>query len=84
MSRSWADTVWSLMKNTEFYSVRDLANLSGEAGSNVSAAVTFLAKYGFVEQLGSNEPVFKKSSMMLSPGESVRLLKTVVNTSSVR
>jgi predicted transcriptional regulator len=70
------------MKNTEFYSIRDLANLSGEAGSTVSAAITFLAKYGFVEQLGSDEPVFKKSGMVLSPGESVRLLKTLVNTGS--
>jgi DNA-binding IclR family transcriptional regulator len=70
------------MKKSEFYSIRDLASLSGEAGSTVSAVVTFLAKYGFVEQLGSDEPVFKKSGMALSPGESVRLLKTIVNTNS--
>ena len=70
------------MKKSEFYSVRDLASLSGEAGSIVSAAVAFLAKYGFVDQLGSDEPVFKKSGMTLSPGESVRLLRTLVNASS--
>jgi hypothetical protein len=73
-----ADVIWSMMNKGSFYSVKDLANLSGEAGSSVNEAVRFLTKYGFVQRVGSDEPVFMKTDLVLSPAESMRILKQLI------
>jgi len=71
--------LWALMRKGEFYSVRDLANLSDQPGAAVTDVVKFLAKYGFVEAIGANE-LFRKSSLKFSPGESVDALRCIANT----
>ena len=67
------------MRKGEFYSVRDLANLSDQPGTAVEDVVRFLAKYGFVEAVGANQ-LFRKSSLRFSPGESVNVLRCIANT----
>jgi len=79
MAASRADGLWALMKRGEYYSVRDLANLSDQPGSTVTDVVRFLAKYGFVEAVGAEE-LFKKSSLKFSPGESVNILSCIAGT----
>ncbi|HKM49542.1 MAG TPA: hypothetical protein VJZ75_00010 [Candidatus Bathyarchaeia archaeon] len=78
MRRSWADAIWSTMNKGAYYSAKDLANLSGEAGCSVTEVINFLTKYGFVQRVGSNEPVYTKTDMDLSPAESISMLKQLV------
>jgi DNA-binding transcriptional regulator YhcF (GntR family) len=63
----------------EYYSVRDLANLTGQSRSTVADVLVFLTEYGFVDSVGANESVFTKSQVKFSPGESINLLKCIAN-----
>jgi hypothetical protein len=42
--------------------------------------MNFLSKYGFIDQVGKNDPIYKKSQIPFSPGESIDLLKILVKT----
>ena len=84
MQRSWADAIWSTMNKGKYYSAKDLANLSCEAGSSVIEVINFLTKYGFVQRVGSNEPVYTKSDIVLSPSESINILKQLATAKTVR
>lgn len=69
-----------MMTEGKYYSVKDLANLTGENNSTTAEIVRFLAKYGFVEQAGWDDTVYTKSKIIISPGKSIELLKTLVKT----
>ena len=77
MQPCWADGLWTTMTLGKYYSVRDLANLTGQPRSTVADVLQFLANYGFVDRVGEKEPVFTKSPVKFSPGESINLLKCI-------
>ena len=77
MQASWTDSLWTTMAKGKYYSVNDLANLTEQPRSTVADVLKFLTKYGFVRRIGRNEPVFTKSSVKFSPGESINLLKCI-------
>ena len=54
--------------------------MTGESTNTVFEVMNFLAKYGFIDKVGKNEPIYKKSQIPFSPGESIDLLKTLVET----
>jgi len=78
MNSSWPDTIWSMMADGKYYSVKDLISLSGEDGALVAEIVSFLARYGFIERAGWDDTVYTKSKIVISPGKSVDLLKALV------
>jgi hypothetical protein len=69
-----------MMTEGKYYSTKDLINISGENGSMVAEIVSFLARYGFIEQAGWDDTVYTKSKIIISPGKSIELLKTLVKT----
>jgi len=69
-----------MMTEGKYYSTKDLINVSGENGSMVAEIVSFLARYGFIEQAGWDDTVYTKSKIIISPGKSIELLKTLVKT----
>jgi hypothetical protein len=79
MQASWADTLWLLMAEGEYYSIQDLINISGQPGSIVTDIVNFLTKYGFVKEMGATEPLFTRSSIVISPTLSMNILQCIAN-----
>jgi hypothetical protein len=69
-----------MMSEGKYYSTKDLINMSGESGSIVAEVVSFLARYGFIEQAGWNDSIYTKSKIVISPGKSVDLLKELVKS----
>jgi DNA-binding IclR family transcriptional regulator len=69
-----------MMTEGKYYSVKDLANLTGQNRSTTAEIVRFLAKYGFIEQAGWDDTVYTKPKIVISPGKSIELLKTLVKT----
>ena len=69
-----------MMTEGKYYSTKDLINISGENGSMVVEIVSFLTRYGFIEQAGWDDTVYTKSKIIISPGKSIELLKTLVKT----
>jgi hypothetical protein len=67
------------MNRGEYYSILDLANISGQPMSVVTDVVKFLADYGFLKQIGRTEPVFTRSSIILSPTQSMNILLCMAN-----
>jgi DNA-binding IclR family transcriptional regulator len=79
MEGSGIDNVLMMMAKGRYYSVRDLANLSSQPQTTVAGVVEFLAKYGFVERLGVNDPLFIKSTKItMSPAEAANVLRMLV------
>jgi len=77
MYSSWADILWSLMAAGEYYSIPDLTNLSGQPGIIVEDVMRFLTKYGFVKEIVPKERLFTRSSIILSPTQSMNILECV-------
>ena len=77
-----ADAIWSMMTRGKYYSVKDLANLSGEERSMVVDIVDFLTEYGFIEEAGWDDSIYTRSKITISPTKSVELLKTLVQTAT--
>jgi len=75
MQASWADTLWLLMAEGEYYSIQDLINISGQPGSIVTDVLDFLTKYGFVKEMARTEPLFTRSSIVISPTLSMNILQ---------
>ncbi len=69
-----------MMTEGKYYSVKDLANLTGENKSSTAEIVRFLARYGFVERAGWGDSIYTKSKIVISPGKSIEILKTLVKT----
>jgi len=67
-----------MMREGEYYSVQDLANLTDQQRNTVIDVVSFLSKYGFVKSIGAYE-LFTKSTVTVSPEESVNLLRCIAN-----
>ena len=79
MQASWADNLWATMTRGKYYSIHDLAYIMGQSRSTVADVLVFLTEYGFVQRVGTNEPVFTKSPVKFSPGESINLLRCIAN-----
>jgi predicted transcriptional regulator len=73
-----ADSLWELMRNGKYYSILDLARLSGQPGTSVSEVVRFLTEYGFIRRIGTIDPVFTRSTVF-SPRESMKLLECIAD-----
>jgi hypothetical protein len=69
-----------MMSDGKYYSIRDLTSLSGASGSLVAEIVSFSARYGFIERAGWDDSIYTKSEIIISPGKSIKLLKTLVKT----
>jgi DNA-binding IclR family transcriptional regulator len=69
-----------MMTEGKYYSVKDLTNLTGQNKSSTTEIVSFLTKYGFIEQAGRDDTIYTKSKIVISPGKSIELLKTLVTT----
>jgi Fic family protein len=65
------------MTQGKYYSIHDLASLTGQPRSTVTDVLQFLANYGFVDRIGAKEPVFTKSQVKFSPGETINILRCV-------
>jgi hypothetical protein len=77
MQKSWADEVWERMTRGKYYSIRDLSNLTGQQRSAVADVLQFLTKFGFVNRMGADEPIFMRSAAQFSPEETIKLLQCV-------
>jgi len=77
METPWADALWSLMARGEYYSIQDLATLSGYPESMVADVVKFLTTYSFVNRIGATEPLFTRSQIILSPTQSINILQCI-------
>ena len=71
-----------MMTDGKYYSVKDLANLTGENHATTTEIIRFLTTYGFIEQAGWDDTVYTKSEIVISPGKSIELLKTLVQTTT--
>jgi len=67
------------MAQSECYSIRDLANISGQPETIVTGVVNFLNEYGFVKKMGTTEPLYRKSPIVISPTQSLNILECMVN-----
>ena len=72
----WADMLWSLMERGKYYSIRDLASISGQPGAIVAGVVASLMRDGFVKRIGATEPLFTRSSIVLAPSLIFKILQS--------
>lgn len=82
LNTSWPDTIWSIMSEGKYYSIKDLISLSGQDGPFVAEVVSFLARYGFIDRAGWDDSIYTKSEIIISPGKSVDLLKELVKNTT--
>jgi hypothetical protein len=75
MTLDMVDLVWSLMRDKEFYSPADLANILGQSTDTIVRIFELLAKHKFVERVTKNELIFRKIPAGPSPGEAVNILR---------
>ena len=71
------DAIWSVMKEEEFYSPSDLANILRQPPCVVVRVLDFLVKYGFAERLTKREQIFRRLENRLGPGNAMRVLGRV-------
>jgi hypothetical protein len=71
-----------MMSEGKYYSIKDLINLSGQDAQFVAEIVSFLARYGFIQQAGWDDSIYTKSAIVISPGKSVDLLKELVKSTT--
>jgi hypothetical protein len=69
------DHVWSLMRDGEFYSPADLANILGQPIDTTVRILEFLARYKFIERMTKCELIFRKIPIGPSPAEAVTILR---------
>jgi hypothetical protein len=65
------------MEAGKYYSVRDLAHVSSQQCSIVADVVKFLTDGTFIKQVGTSEPVFTRTSIILSPTQTTNILKCI-------
>ena len=75
MSLDMIDLVWSLMREGEFYSPADLANIVGQPTDTIVRILEFLARYKFAERMTKRELIFRKIPTGPSPSEAVKVLR---------
>jgi len=71
------DDIWSMMEAGKYYSIGDLAQLSGQPKTSILDSIWFLSKYGFVQSIGQPTEIFTKTGK-LSPAKSAQLLTKMV------
>jgi hypothetical protein len=79
MAFDLVDVVWSAMRDNEFYSPDDLANILGQPLESVARVLEFLKKYRFAEQVTRREMIFRKIANSPRPGDALRILQTVLS-----
>jgi len=83
MTFDLVDAVWSGMRDGEVYSLNDLTNTLELSTEEVARVLEFLAKYGFVERVTSREIIFRKLPNDVSPGDALKVLRTIVQVANV-
>lgn len=78
MTLDMVDTVWSAMRENEFYSPSDLANVLEQPTHAVVRVLEFLAKYGFAERVMKRELIFRKVVNTPRPGDALRVLRILL------
>jgi hypothetical protein len=79
MALDLVDLIWSAMRDNEFYSPNDLANILGQPFESVARVLDFLKKYKFAEQVTRREMIFRKVANSPRPGDALRLLQMVLS-----
>jgi len=67
------------MRQGNYYTVGDLANLSGQPRCAVTDAVKFLTKYGFIKRLGIEDALFTRTAIKISPADTLNILQNMTN-----
>ena len=75
MSLDMVDLVWSLMRDGEFYSPDDVANIVGEPIEAIVRVLEFLVRYKFAERMTRRELIFRKIPNGPSPGDAAKILR---------
>ncbi len=83
MALELVDTVWSSMRAGGFYSPADLANTSGQPIDAVTRVLSFLANYGFVDQVTKHELFYRRREASPSPNDTVRVLQSLLAKTAV-
>lgn len=78
MGRDLVDSVLAFMRDGELYSPEDLANASLQPTDLVARVLEFLARYGFAEMVVKHQPLFRKSSDLPDPGDSISVLQRII------
>ena len=81
MTLDLVDTVWSALRESEFYPSNDLSNTLGEPTEAILRILEFLARYGFAQKVIKRESIFKKVEKVPRPGDALRILRTVAEDS---
>ncbi len=66
------------MRAGGFYSPADLANTSGQPIQAVTRVLSFLANYGFVDQVTKRELFYRRREASPSPNDTVRVLQSLL------
>ena len=83
MTLDLVNTVWSAMRESEFYTPNDLSNTLGEPTEAIVRILEFLTRYGFARRVTKRELIFRKVVNVPGPGDALRILLTVVEDSPV-
>ena len=83
MTLNLVDSVWVTMRESEFYSPSDLSNTLGEPTEAIVRILEFLTRYGFAQKVTKRELIFRKVVNVPSPGDTLRILRTVAEDASV-
>ena len=68
-----------MMGKGKYYSLSDMAILTGQPKNTAAEIIQFLTKYGFVESIGTSEPLYARSTAKLSPAQTVNILKSLAD-----
>jgi hypothetical protein len=79
MAFDLVDLVWSAMRDDEFYSPIDLANILGQTVESVARVLEFLKKYKFAEQVTSHEMIFRRITDNPCPRDALGVLQMVLS-----
>ena len=83
MSLDVVDLIWSAIGEDDFYSPTDLARRSELSVEDVLRVLEFLTRYGFTEQPIRSEPIFRKLPCVPCPGDTVRILQSLIEQTRI-
>ena len=69
------------MEAGKYYSISDLAYISGQPRTSIFDSIRFLSKYGFVQRIGQSTEIYTKTGK-ISPARSAELLVEIVQRNS--
>jgi hypothetical protein len=79
MTLDLVDLIWSGMREDEFYTPSDLANILEQPLESVTRVLEFLKKYKFAQQITRREMIFRRIAYSPSPSGALRVLQTVLS-----